>query len=168
MNGMLESFMAYLENNGLVRFDMRNEDKSHFVDSTTRLQQYAFLARRFGLDMHYEYDTCFYGPASTSMMRDYNRYSEGHAENPDGRMATAQIAVRLPASFQSGEFLDLVRGRNDGWLKIATTLMDRSKSIPTRDRLIRNVEWTTNGFSVAYIDGVLDDLLDAHMVDLDQ
>lgn len=30
MNDMLEGFMAYLEKNGLVRFDVRNEDDSHF------------------------------------------------------------------------------------------------------------------------------------------
>lgn len=168
MNEMLESFMAYLENNGLVRFDMRNGDDDHFDTSTNRLQQYAFLARRFGLDMDYEFDTYFSGPASTTMMGDYNRYSESHAENPDGRMATTQIAVRLPESFRSVEFLALVGGKSDGWLRIATTLIDRNATFSNRKDLIENVEWTTNGFSIEYIAGVLDDLLGAHMIGLEQ
>lgn len=166
MNDMLEGFMAYLETNGLVRFDMRNGDNDYYVASTSRLHQYAFLAKRFGLDMDYEFDTYFSGPASTSMMGDYNRYSECHAENPDGRMATAQIVIRLPDSFQSEEFLSLVRGRDNGWLEIATTLMDRNATFSNRKDLIENVEWTTNGFSTGYIAGVLDDLIDARMVEL--
>ncbi|MDE0091241.1 MAG: hypothetical protein OXP12_07840 [Thaumarchaeota archaeon] len=168
MSGMLEGFMAYLEKNGLVEFDMRNEDDSDFISSTNRLQWYVFLAKRFGLDMHYEYDMYFDGPQSRTLMGDYLKYAENHTGSPDGRMTTAQIVIRLPESFRSAEFLDFVRGRDDDWLEIATTLIKRSKPIPKRDNLIRNVEWTTNGFSIEYITSVLDDLQAACMVDLGQ
>ncbi len=167
MTDMLEGFMAYLEENRLVEFDMRNEGESGF-NSRHRLQRYVFLAKHFGLDMHYEYDMYLYGPQSRALMGDYIRYTENHAGSPDGRMATAQIMIRLPESFRSEEFLDFVRGRDDDWLEIATTLIKRSKPIPRRDNLIRNVEWTTNGFSIEYITSVLDELQASRMIDLEQ
>lgn len=117
--------------------------------------------------MGYEFDSYFFGQVSTALMGDYNSYSKNHAENPDGRMATAQIAVRLPESFQSEEFLGLVGDRDDRWLRIATTLIDRNSAFSNRNDLIENVEWTTSGFSPEYVAGVLDDLLDAHMAGLE-
>ena len=168
MSEMLEGFMAYLEKNRLVEFDMRNEDDSNFINSTNRLQRYVLLAKRFGLDMHYEYDMCLYGPQSRALMGDYLKYAENYAGSPNGRMATAQIVIRLPESFRSKEFLDFVRGRDNDWLEIATTLIKRSKPIPRRDNLIRNVEWTTNGFSIEYITSVLDELQASRMIDLEQ
>ena len=167
MSDMLEGFMAYLEKNKLVEFDMRGEDESSF-GSANRLQWYVLLAKRFGLDMHYEYDMYFDGPQSRVLMDDYVKYIESHAGRPDGRMMTAQIVIRLPESFRSEEFLDFVKDRDDDWLEIATTLIKRSKPIPKRDNLIRNVEWTTNGFSIGYIANVLDDLQAAHVTDLEQ
>ena len=166
MNEMLEGFMAYLEEHGLVKFDMRNEGESGF-NSRHRLQRYVFLAKRFGLDMHYEYDMYLYGPQSRALMGDYLKYIENHPR-PDGGMATAQIVIRLPESFRSEEFLDFVRDRDDEWLYMATTLIKRSRSIPKRDNLIRNVEWTTHEVPVEYIAGVLDELQATRMVDLEQ
>ena len=168
MSDMLEGFMAYLEKNGLVEFDMRNEDDSGFINSTNRLQRYVFLAKRFGLNLRYEYDMCLYGPQSRALMGDYLKYAENYAESPNGRMATAQIVIRLPESFRSGEFLDFVRDRDDDWLYVATTLMDRSEALPNRNDLIENVEWTAPRFSIEYIAGVLDELQAAHMIDLKQ
>ena len=167
MNGMLEGFMAYLETNRLVEFDTRDEDESSFR-SANRLQWYVLLAKRFGLDMDYEYDMYFDGPQSRDLMDDYTKYMESHAGRSDGRMATAQVVIRLPKSFRSEEFLDFVKGKNDDWLEIATTLIKRSKPIPKRDNLIRNVEWTTNGFSMEYITSVLDDLQAARVMDPEQ
>ena len=63
MNDILEGFMAYLEKNELVEFDMRDESESS-SSSKNRLQWHVFIAKHFGLDMHYEYDICFYGPQS--------------------------------------------------------------------------------------------------------
>ena len=167
MNDMLEGFMAYLEKNGLVKFDLRNEGESGF-NSRHRLQRYVFLAKHFGLDMHYEYDMYLYGPQSRALMGDYIRYTESHAGSPDGGMATAQIVVRLPESFRSEEFLDFVRGRDDEWLYMATLLMKRSKPIPNREDLLRNIEWTTIDIPMEYVEGVLDELQAANMVDLEQ
>lgn len=167
MSDMLEGFMAYLENNGLVEFDMRNEGESG-LNSRHRLQWYVFLAKRFGLDMHYEYDMYLYGPQSRALMGDYVRYTENHAGSSDSGVATAQIVIRLPESFRSGEFLDFVKGRDDDWLEMATTLMDRNEDIKKRDNLIRNVEWTTHEVPMEYIEGVLGELQAAHMVDLEQ
>lgn len=168
MNDMLEGFMAYLEKNGLVEFDMRNEDNAGFIERTNRLQWYVFLAKRFGLDMRYEYDMYFYGPQSRALMGDYIKYAENHVESPGGRMATAQIVIRLPESFRSEEFLSFVKGKSDDWLEIATTLIKRSKPIPNRKHLIENIEWTTNGVSIEYIASVLDDLQATRMINLDQ
>lgn len=160
--------MAYLEKNGLVRFDMRNEDDSHFIASTNRLQKYAFLAKRFGLEMHYECDMYLYGVQSTALMDDYLRYSKNHTANPDGRMATTQIAIQLPDSFRSEEFLAFVKDRDDDWLYMATMLMDRNDEIKKRANLIRNLEWTTHEIPIEYIEGVLDEIHAAGMLDMEQ
>ena len=168
MSDMLEGFMAYLEKNGLVKFDLRNEDDSKYIESTNRLQKYVFLANHFGLGMHYEYDMYLYGIQSKALMSDYCTYAENHAGNPDGGMATAQIVIRLPESFQSEAFLDFVRGRDDEWLYMATLLMKRSKPIPNRKDLLRNIEWTTIDIPMEYVEGVLDELQAANMVDLEQ
>ena len=168
MSDMLEGFMAYLEKNGLVEFDMRNEDDSNFINSTNKLQRYVFLVKHFGLDMNYEYNMYLYGPQSKALMGDYLKYAENHAGSPDGRMATAQIVIRLPESFRSDEFLDFVRGRDDEWLYMATLLMKRSKPIPNREDLLRNIEWTTIDIPMEYVEGVLDELQAANMVDLEQ
>ncbi|MDE0091238.1 MAG: hypothetical protein OXP12_07825 [Thaumarchaeota archaeon] len=167
MSGMLEGFMAYLEKNGLVKFDLRNEDDSKYIESTNRLQKYVFLANRFGLGMHYKYDMYLYGIQSRALMSDYCAYAESHAGSPGGGMATAQIVIRLPESFRSEEFLDFVRGRDDEWLYMATTLMDRSEDIKKRANLIRNVEWTTHEVPIEYIEGVLDELQTARMIELE-
>ena len=167
MNDMLEGFMAYLEENELVEFDTRSEDDAGFIGRTNRLQWYVFLAKRFGLDMNYEYDICFYGPQSRALAGDYLKYAENRAESPDGRMAAARVVMRLPESFRSEEFLGLVRGRGDDWMEIATTLISRSTTIPNRKHLIENIEWTTNGVSTEYIASVLNDLQAAHMIDLE-
>ena len=83
-------------------------------------------------------------------------------------MMTAQIVIRLPESFRSEEFLNLVKCRSDDWLEIATTLISRSTTISNRKDLIENIEWTTNGFSIEYITNVLDDLQSAHVINLEQ
>ncbi len=88
MNDILEGFMAYLEENGLAEFDTRDGDESG-LDSKNRLQWCVFLAKRFGLDMNYEYDICFYGPQSRALSGDYLKYAENHVGSPDGRTATA-------------------------------------------------------------------------------
>ena len=80
----------------------------------------------------------------------------------------AQVVIRLSKSFQSEEFLDFVKGKDDDWLENATTLIKRSKPIPKRDDLIPNVKWSVNGFSIEYITSVLDDLQTAHVIDLEQ
>ena len=167
MNDMLEGFMAYLEMNRLVEFDTKNEDEYDFR-SANRLQWYVLLAKRFGLDMDYEYDMYFDGPQSRALMSDYTKYMESHVGRLDGKMVTAQVVIRLSKSFQSEEFLDFVKDRDDDWLEIATTLIKRSKPIPKRDDLIQNIEWTTNGFSIEYITNVLDDLQTACVIDLEQ
>lgn len=89
MHEMLEGFMAYLEKNGLAELDLKNTDNWGFVQKTNKLQWYVFLAKRFGLDMHYDYNLYFYGPRSSALTGDHTKYSEGHAENPDGRLTTS-------------------------------------------------------------------------------
>ena len=101
-------------------------------------------------------------------MGDYVRYTENHAGISDSGMATAQIMIRLPGSFRNGEFLDFVKDKDDAWLEMATTLMDRNEDIKKRDNLIRNVEWTTHEVPMEYIEGVLDELQAAHMIDIKQ
>ena len=67
--------MVYLDTNRLVEFNTKHEAESNFR-SANRLRWYVLLAKRFGLDMGYEYDMYFDGPQFRTLMDDYITYME--------------------------------------------------------------------------------------------
>ena len=84
-----------------------------------RIQQYAFVAMYYGLDMGFDFDLCSHGgPASHEIADAVYRPSR----EDSGTYATAEPA--LPGSFRGGEFLEMVEGRSVDWLDAATTMLD--------------------------------------------
>ena len=153
-----DRFIKYLEKENLVVFDILGEDETHFRNRF-RIQKYAFLAKRFGLDLPYQHGIYLYGPYSESLITDC------YALARDGRQYAA-ATPDLPESFRREDFLDLVRGRNDDWLEITTTLISKNKRIPQGDVLVEDTEYTKAEFTSDLVTGVLHDLEDTGLLKL--
>jgi len=157
---MLPRFIKYLEKENLAEFKIRGGDDFHFWNRF-KIQKYAFLAKRFGLDLPYEHDVYLWGPSSRALAgecyeleQDPGRYREARAE--------------FPREFRSGEFLDLVRGRSNDWLEIATTLLSAREFGSKRGDIVASVESTKDGFTREFIDATLRDLEDANLIECDR
>lgn len=115
----LARFIKYLAAQGLVEFGpplAAGEDGLAVVD---RIQQYAFMALYYGLDMGFDFTMCSAGgPASHEIADAVYRLSD-----EDGAVYGAAEPI-LPGSFREGEFLEMVAGRSKAWLDAATTILD--------------------------------------------
>lgn len=160
MHDKLASFIKYLEREGLVEFDIFGDDDRAFYNRF-KIQQYVFLGNRFGLGFPYKDDIYLYGPRSTALTEDYYDL----AENPD-EYASARAA--LPPGFREDEFMDMIRGKDNDWLEIASTLISKREDIPARQDLIENTEYTKVGFTIEYIEGILEDLERRGLIKCDQ
>ena len=153
---MLPQFIKYLEREKLAELDILGDGDACFWNGF-KIQKYAFLAKRFGLDLPYEHDIYLWGPHSQIMADECWDLAENR-DRYDGARA------ELPQGFRSGEFLDLVRGRSNGWLEIAATLLAVRKNIPKRDELVEITEDGKIGFTREFIDGTLRDLENANLI----
>ena len=82
------------------------------------MQQYAYLALYFGLDMGFDFDIhAGSGPAAYEMADAIYRLSD----EDSAVYGAAEPAV--PASFRECEFLDMVAGRSVAWLDAANTML---------------------------------------------
>ena len=164
---MLAGFIAYLEKNHLVEFDILREDDAGFRNRF-RLQTYVFLARRFGLELDYPHDMYLYGPRSRKLAEDYYDIAENRDTlyNEEAKEESGRLLESSP-SFRSSDFLSFVKDRDDDWLEIAATLMSRNEAgFTEKHDLVENVEWTKDGFSIDYIEKVLVDLQEDNLVAL--
>lgn len=116
----LARFIRYLVARGLVEFGPPIADVEEVglaVDD--RIQQYAFMALYYGLDMGFDFDMCGDGgPASNEIVDAVYRLS-----GEDSAVYGAADPA-LPASFREGEFLEMVAGRGAEWLNAATRMLD--------------------------------------------
>ena len=160
MPDMLAPLIKYLEKEGLVEFDVQGDGERHFWNRF-RIQKYAFLAKRFGLDLPYEHGMYLYGPHSRSLTKEY--YSL--ARNSEKYEATRP---ELPEKFRSADFLEFAGGRNDDWLEMATTLLSKRKRIAGRDALLKNTENTKVGFTPEFIEETLRELEGEGLIQCDR
>ena len=156
---LLPRFVKYLEREKLAELDILGDGDACFWNGF-KIQKYAFLAKRFGLDLPYEHDIYLWGPHSQIMAAECKDLAENR-DRYDGALA------ELPPRFRSGEFLDLVRGRSNGWLEIAATLLAVRKDVPKRDELVEITEDGKIGFTREFIDATLRDLEGAGLIECD-
>ena len=115
----LARFIKYLASKGLMEFGPPLADGMKGVDVIDRVQQYAYTALYFGLDMGFDFDIHMSGgPAAYEMADAIDRL----ADKDSAVYAAAEPA--MPGSFREGEFLGMVEGRSKAWLDAATTMLD--------------------------------------------
>lgn len=108
---MLWSFIKFLEDNGVFKFDIDD------IDSRLLLQKYVFLARFYGLDMGYDFNLYIHGPFSTELGRDmfmlkkYKSRLKKRSPKP------------LPEKFRIKDFLQDVMNKDKEWLWMMTTML---------------------------------------------
>ena len=156
---LLPRFVKYLEREKLAELDILGGGDACFWNRF-KIQKYAFLAKRFGLDLPYEHDIYLWGPHSEVMADECWDLAENR-DRYDGALP------ELPQGFRSGEFLDLVRGRSNGWLEIAATLLSKRKFMSKRSHIVSNTEFSKVGFTREFIDETLRDLEEAGLITCD-
>ena len=101
---LLARFIRYLEAGGLVEFGPPLAAGEEGLAVVDRVQQYAFVALYYGLDMGFDFDMCSAcGPASSELANAVYRLS-----NEDSGVYGA-AGPSLPGSFRGGEFLRNIR-----------------------------------------------------------
>ena len=117
MGRMLADFIKFLENKKLVKFDILGDGDEQF-ENRFRIQKYAFLAKRFGLDLPYSHSIYLYGPYSPELASDCRSMAKDREKEYDSASGA------LDDRFDADGFLDAVGGRDATWLEIGTTLVD--------------------------------------------
>lgn len=116
----LARFIRYLEAGGLVEFGPPLAAGEEGLAVVDRVQQYAFVALYYGLDMGFDFDMCSAcGPASSELANAVYRLS-----NEDSGVYGA-AEPSLPGSFRDREFLEMVDGKGRAWMEAATTMLDK-------------------------------------------
>ena len=147
----LARFIKYLSSKGLVEFGpaplARGKKGLVVVD---RVQQCAFLALYFGLDMGFEFASYYNGPMSDEMTNGVYRLSR---EDRAAYDAAEPSVPAEPGRFMEGGFLGLVSGRSPVWLCAAATLLminiDYRKDLDTVRRTAASVLKYTPGAPAA-------------------
>ena len=146
---MLSGFLHFLNSEELISAaDIPNDDDAGF-ENRFRTQKFVYFAKYFGLNLGYGHSMYRYGPYSSSLASDYYGITENLEDvevNP------------LPNEFNSEGFLNLVNGRDDGWLEIASTLLDQKPRFTEDRNLVEHVESIKCDYSVDYIQEVLNNL----------
>ena len=114
----LARFIKYLASKGLMEFGPPLAPGREGLAVVDRVQQYAYTALYFGLDMGFDFDIHMSGgPAAYEMADAIDRLAD-----KDSSVYTAAEPI-LPGSFREGEFLGMVEGRSKAWLGAANTMI---------------------------------------------
>lgn len=163
----LARFVKYLASKGLVEFGPPLESGRKGLVVVDRVQQCAFLALYFGLDMGFEFGSYSNGPVSDEMADGVYRLS---LEDKAVYEAAEASLPAMPGPFREEEFLDLVSGRNPVWLCAAATMLllniDYRKDLDwIKDGTAGILKYTLGALEV--IDDVFDDIKRRGMFRLD-
>jgi uncharacterized protein YwgA len=153
MNPYLPAFINWLKNTDLVTLDIIGDAEAQF-ENRFRIQKYVFLARYFGLNMHYNYNVYIHGPYSKGLAEDYYTLAE-HGIFPD---------TNLPDTFDSEDFFTFVTREDPLWLEAASTLLSLNRSIANRGCLIDRIRNMKDHIPVATVESILNELEDRHLV----
>lgn len=153
----ISPFIKLLENKGLLTFDVLGDNEDNFINRL-RIQKYVFLAKFYGLDFGYGHSMYKRGPYSPSLAMKYYEL----AENP--KVYEKEAKHPLPKSFDSENFLNLVRSKDANWLEIASTLLEQKSRFDNENDLVKHVECIKCDYSLDYIKKVFKDLKSAKLV----
>ena len=114
----LARFIRYLSSKGLIEFGPPLAPGKEGMAVVDRVQQYAYAALYFGLDMGFDFDIhATSGPAAYEMADAIYRLSD-----EDSAVYEAAEPA-MPGSFREDGFLDMVAGRSVAWLDAANTML---------------------------------------------
>lgn len=147
MDPNLKGFIGFLEEQGLVDFDIDGNGDEQFTNRL-KLQKYVLLAKHLGMPFRYTYGIYLYGPYSSPLAADYYAL----AREQDGRLLDT-----IPDEFKKDDFLKVVRNDPD-WLEVAATIIDRNEHTRGRAALMDEVCRIKSRFDEKFIAGVLGDL----------
>ena len=140
---ILSSFVKLLKEEGVFEFDPED------FDSRLRLQKYVFIARKFGLDLGYNFSLYMRGPYSPDLADDYYNLPN---------------AGTLPEEFDRKRFLDLVRNRNTNWLETAATILSIYEDCKDLNWAIERTAELKSWISKREIESIVEDLRKARLI----
>lgn len=144
---VVEAFIHHLAGAGMIDLAvLRDVSEDGFV-TRFRIQKYAYLADKCGLDHGHRYSMYRHGPYSPTLARLYYDMD-----------ATKEDSAPLPRSFDLERFATITKGRDNKWLEIATTLLDQERPGRTEQELLEHVEVIKSWVGPQYIKGILEDL----------
>ena len=123
------------------------------VEDRLKLQKYVFIADHFGLNSGYDFSMYVRGPYSPDLAEDY--------------LKAVELEAQLPLEFDKDEFVKLVKGRDEKWFEIATTVLaiyeyNKDRGI-SRDDIIK-IATSIGPWSKDRVEVVLDELLGANLI----
>lgn len=152
---MVAPFIRWLDDMGMVDLGLVAEETEAGLDARIRIQKYVYVAQNLGLGTAYRYNEHMAGPFSLDLSNDCERL----ADNPSIYEAES-VRSAVPDEFRRDEFLSTVKGRSDGWLEVATVLMDISPRFDNAGDMLKHAAWIKGSTHTAeYIREVYGDLL---------
>jgi len=148
----LGSFIAFLDDRGLLDFNTISDDGDEGFETRFRIQKYVYLAELFGLENDYRYTMYRYGPYSSALADDY--YELG--ENPE--LFNEIRDEPLPDSFNEDAFLQVLGNRDHDWLEVSSTLIDQRARFGNDEELVEHIESIKCNYTSDYIKEVLGEL----------
>lgn len=148
---MLESFLKWMEKEGLADPSNITKDDNDGFNTRFRIQKCVFVAQRLGLDRTYRYNLYLHGPYSPSLSQDYYKAANGEIGDDDGG---ADLEFDREAVLK-------IMGNGDDWLELATTLVDLMEedgSITRPASLVKRAAVVKYLYPVEDIEAVLEDL----------
>lgn len=144
---MIRAFIQHLAEQKLINLNAIDHPDDEGFDSRFKVQKYAYLAKLFGLDHPYTYSMYRHGPYSPNLAQAY--YDLARRPEHD---------ESLPGSFDKERFADIVKGKDNKWLEVATTLLDL-KPDSSKSELLGRAANAKRQYDPKYIERVLDDLV---------
>jgi uncharacterized protein YwgA len=125
MKSALLEFIDSLQKRGLVDLNILGDSEEHF-NNRLKLQKYVFLAKYYGVDMHYNYNMYRHGPYSPELAEDYYVLAK-HSQLYDAKSKSLYIP---------DDFFNLISNKNVEWLEVASTLLSLHKYFADRESLL--------------------------------
>ena len=147
MNENLPKFIKFLEDHGLVEFEILDNSDTHLANRI-KLQKYAFFAKRFGMPFNYDHTMYLYGPYCSELTGEY--YEIAHDKKK------YYVDGKLPPEFKSDDFVAAMKNDSD-WLEVAATIVEMSDRIEP-DELMEAAYRVKERFGKEFIDKVRADL----------